>query len=536
MRTPTLEFSKGTIMKSFKLAPIAGMLLASSSSFAYTVPTTDITIYAAGASAQLNSISGILTSLCVANATTGTITPGVNQIQYFQGYGDNTTTNAASTSSNTNLRAFRCTLKTNAAAPTLSGKTILFHYSAIDGSGSGVKPVASAVSLTGLPVVLGRKFIDITNACPSTPVAQTVATTVTPAGSAQYNCNIGTTTETRTPTVGASDVEPALFSGDNAVAAFGDVTQSDLDALEVKPGRAVIFGVHGNSALWLELQKRQGIVPTTATAPIMPFITTVNATTNALTNSANPLFTSEAMRPNITKAEYRSIVQGGATDLKTINGTLTPVAGTTNPVPFALARRQSGSGTQAMSNVFFLNNGCGVLGGAALTPAAAYFVNASGYQVQEGSATSDVVFQFQSKSFPAIGVISLETASRGDYNLFAVNGNTDTTLKNAYAPLKLDGVSPTRANVINGSYEYFGEETIQWNKNVITSGSLEDTFMNQFVNSAAAISTLITLASQTQLGSAALSSYNGLPSTNTTWIMNSSRGGNNCAPATKIIE
>jgi hypothetical protein len=525
-------------MKSFKLAPIAGMLLASSSSFAYTVPTTDITIYAAGASAQLNSISGILTSLCVPNATTGTITPGVNQIQFFQGYGDNTAINGASTSSNTNLRAFRCTLKTNAAAPSLSGKTVLFHYSAIDGSGSGVKPVASAVSLTGLPVVLGRKFIDITNACPNTPGVLSAPTTVTPANSAQYNCNIGTTTETRTPIAGASDVEPALFSGVNAVSAFGDVTQADLDALEVKPGRAVIFGVHGNKALWLELQKRQGIVPTSATAPIMPFITTVNATTNALTNSANPLFTSEAMRPNITKAEYRSIVQGNATDLKTINGTLTPVAGTSNPVPFALARRVNGSGTQAMSNVYFLNNGCGVLGGAALPPTAAYFDSgdASGYQVQEGSATSDVVFQFQSKSFPAIGVVSLETTPRGDYTLNIIPGNTDGTPKNAYAPLKIDGVSPTRANVINGSYEYFGEETIQWNKNVISSGSLTDTFMNQFVNSAASIATLSTLANQTQLGSAALSSYNGLPSTNTTWIMNSGRSGNNCAPATKIIE
>jgi hypothetical protein len=515
-------------MNYFKLAPIAGLLMASSAFAAE--PVADIKIYAAGASAQLNTISGILTSLCVPNSGT---TPGVNQIQYFHGYGNST--GASSTSVNGNLRGFRCTLATNAAEPTLSGKIILFAYSAIDGSGSGVKFVAAQAN---------RKFINW-DACPTSPLAtQSVASSVTPTGSAQYNCNgLGAgatstvTTQDRAPSVGSSDVEPALFTGPNAVPGLGDVSSSDIDALTVRPGRAVIFGVYGNKALWLELQKRQGIVGASATAPIMPFTTTVNPANNALTNVVNPAF-DESKRPNITKVEYRSIVQGTVSDLKTVNGTFSPVSGTSLPVPFQLARRVNGSGTQAMSNVYFLNNSCGTPVGASLTPAAAYFdpTDPTGYQVTEGSGTGNVITELQSKLFPVIGVISLENPSRGDYTLTSAGGNTDLAAKGAFAALKLEGVTPNRANTINGSYEFFGEETIQWNKTIITAGSLSEKFMNRFVAAAASISTLSSLNAATQEGSAALSAYNGLPSTNTTWIMNSSRDGNNCAPATKIIE
>jgi hypothetical protein len=511
-------------MKYLKLAPIAGMLMASSAFAA--APAADITIYAAGASAQLNSISGILTSLCKPNG-------GGFQIQFYQGYGS--ATGASSTSVNNNLRAFRCALADNAADPSLNGKTILFAYSAIDGSASGVQFVARQ---------LNRKFLNF-DACPTTPSLTVAAppagaAAVAPVGSAQFNCNgVGTvssvTTQDQKPTFGTSDVEPARFEGDNAPAAASSVNSADLAVLNTRAGRAVIFGIFANDKMWLELQKRQGLIASTATAPIMPTVTTVTVvnSANVLTNTPNSAFT-EALRPTITKAEYRSIAQGTLNDLKFLVGTRSPaVAGTKNPGKFQLARRVNGSGTQAMSNILFLNNSCGNLLGASIPPADASFT-AGNFVVTEGSAGSNVVASMQSSLFPTIGVISRETPSRGAYTLLT---GSDTTPKAAYDYIKLEGVAPTRDNVINGSYEFFAEETAQWNTNLITPGSDAEKFLIRFTDAAGTIATLSTLSAETQEGTAALADYNGgSPAANTTWIMNSTRGGNNCGPSVKYIE
>jgi hypothetical protein len=118
-------------MKHLKLVPIAGMLMASSAFAA--APASDIVIYAAGASAQLNSISAIFTSLCEANQ------PGVtngNQIQFYQGYATiatNTagvsTASSSATTSSSNLRAYRCKLKSvGGTTGAVDGKTVTFVF------------------------------------------------------------------------------------------------------------------------------------------------------------------------------------------------------------------------------------------------------------------------------------------------------------------------------------------------------------------------------------------------------------------------
>ena len=508
-------------MKLFKLAPIAGLLIASSA-FAVPEPIADIKIYAAGASAQLNTISGILTSLCKPNVVGG------SQIEYYHGYGD--ASGNTSTSVNGNLRAFRCELANNVTSPSLNGKTVLFAYSAIDGSASGVQFLARQNT---------RKFINF-DACPSTAATTgLVSTSVTPANSIQYNCNgsgAGTTstvtTQDKAPSAGASDVEPAVFNNaDNTPAGQTPITATDLAKLVVKPGRAVIFGVYANEAMWLELQKRQGLIPLSATAPIMPFTTAVSGTNNTLTNTPNGAFT-EALRPNISKPEYRAIAQGALTDMASLSGTTSPVATSLTAGPLELARRVNGSGTQAGSNILFLNNPCGTFTSSTLTPAD---TDNFGLSVTLGSGTGNVIARFQANTTkPTIGIISLENPSRGAYTNTT---GTDLAPKAGFAALKLDGVTPSRVNAINGTYEYVFEETIQWNKNVITAGSLAETFMNRFVDAGASIATLQTLTAATQEGSAALADYNGgVPSANTTWIMNSTRAGNNCAPLNRIIE
>jgi hypothetical protein len=485
-------------MKLFKLAPIAGLLLANAA-FAVdpAAPAAQITIYAAGASAQLATISGALASVCQPNVTNG------HQIEYYQGYAD-ALGNSSNTNASSSLRAFRCTIKASTPANTLiDGKTLLFVYSALDGSASGVQYVARQ---------LPRTFINFAS-CPANAnvtstgsLAADVA--IVPANSKRYNCLTGTTVRQEIPVAGTSDVEPAQFQGVNAPA-VGDVNASDIAALEIKPGRAVIFGVYANSKMWLELQKRQGILPVTATAPVMP---------------TDAGFT-EAQRPNMTSQEYRNIVTGNALDMSNISGNGKPVAAA---LPLAsgtytLARRVAGSGTQAISNIFFLNNSCGTLSGTALSPVDA--TGSGGDQtIIEGSASADVIAALKTTAEPAIGVLSLETPAT------AAVGTTAA----AIAPLLIDGVAPSRANVIAGQYGFYAEETSQWNKNVLPATSDKVAVLNRLVKASAEIATLQVMSAAAQNASGALATFNGSPTSNTTWILQGSKNSNNCKPAQKV--
>jgi hypothetical protein len=486
-------------MKLFKLAPIAGLLLANAA-FAVdpAAPAANITIYAAGASAQLATVSGALASVCEPNVGT------TQQIEYYQGYYDSATGLSSNTVASSSLRAFKCKIKTGTPAnPLIDGQTILFVYSALDGSASGVQYVARQ---------LPRTFLNFA-ACPTTPTTASTGSAaadlaLVPAGSKRFNCNLGTSTIRQdTPVAGTSDVEPAQFQGVNAPA-IGDVNASDLATLETRPGRAVIFGVYGNTKMWLELQKRQGILPTSATAPVMP------------TDSG---FT-EAQRPNITSQEYRNIVTGNAVDMSNISGNGKPVAAA---LPLAggnytLARRVAGSGTQAISNIFFLNNSCGTLTGTALIP-----VDATGtggpQTIIEGSASSDVITALKTTVEPAIGVLSLETPATAAVGTSAA----------AIAPFTVDGVLPSRANVIAGQYGFYAEETSQWNKNVVSS--TQTAVLERLAKASGIVATLQVMSTAAQNSSGVLpNATNGLPGSNTTWILQGSRGSNNCKPAEKV--
>ena len=500
-------------MKFIKLAPIAAAILSMSAYAA--APTANITIYAAGASAQLNSVSGIMTSLCKPNVGT------TQQIEFYQGFG--TSTGASGTGQNNNLRAFRCDLAST--DPQLVGKKVLFVYSAIDGSASGVQFVAR-----GLP----RQFIKF-ESCPSSPsVASTPATSsaTVPTGSKQFNCNGAgpgatstVTTEAQVPVAGASDVEPSVFVGSNVPAGQTDMTAVDLANLKVNGSRAVIFGVVANRAMWAALLGTPN--------PVMPVTTAVSGT-NGLTNTTNGVF-NETLRPSIAKWQYRSIAQGNLNDMVYLTATDT-TPGT--PGLLKLARRVDGSGTQTASNIFFLNNPCGSPLAASLPAATASF-SGGNFAVTEGSATSDVLKVIQDSTTPALGVVSLENPERGAYTLNAI-GTADTTPKQAIGFLKIDKVSPNRPNTISGEYEFYGEETFQWNTSAVTSGSDQEAFLTAFVASSGQISTLQSLSAATQVGSAALSAYNGgsaiTPFINRSWVLKADRGGNNCVPATRIIE
>jgi hypothetical protein len=485
-------------MKLLKLVPLAGLVVAGSSFADPNAPTADFTIYASGASAQLATIGGAVSSLCQPNVVNG------HQIRYYQGYGNADGTSNPGTVNN-NLRAYRCTLKAGSPAnPAIDNKTLLFVYSAIDGSASGVQFVARNAGET-------RQFINFAS-CPGTASTGATGTAaadlaLAPANSQRFNCNVAGSVSTiaKVSVAGSSDVEPSQFTGVNAPS-IGDVSEADLADLEVRAGRAVLFGVYANSAMWLELQKRQGILPTTATAAVMP---------------STAGFT-ESQRPNMTALEYRNIATGAAINMAAISGNGKPVAGTMNGGQYTLARRVNGSGTQAMSNIYFLNNGCGVSTGTALTPVDANSSDPANQTVIEGSGSSNVVAELNNVTRPAIGILSLETPATANY-----------------APLLLDGVLPNRANAIAGQYNFYAEETFQWSKTKLSaaldpSGPNKVAILERLVRASASIASLQLMSTAAQNGSAALSAFNGAPSTSPTWILQGSRISNNCLPASKV--
>jgi hypothetical protein len=462
-------------MKLFKLLPIAAAFVAAPS-FAAGPQAGDVVIYAAGASAQLNTLSNIVSKLCKPNVTG----LNANNIEFYQGF------NLANTA-NTNLRAYRCSVIDGIG---LDGKKVVFAYSAIGGSASGVQYVARQLPRTFL------KF----SSCPTTGVLSSSA--ATPANSTQFNCNVGTTLaalqETQVPVAGSSDVEPSVFVGDNVPLGETGMTGDDIAKLDVRNSRAIIFGIAANEEMVLALQRKAARAAGTA----LPTVADMSA----------------AARPSIAKWEYRTIAGGGY-----FNGIAGLAPGETAG-PLQIARRVNGSGTQAISNITFLNNPCGRDSSptAAISPAKAGDSDPAGTVITEGSATSDVVTAIRNATIPAIGVISLENPEV-------------TTATNAIVFLKLDGVIPSRANAISGAYDFYAEETFQWNK--AATNDDQKAFLDAFVSRAGEISTLQTLTAQNQLGNAALPAFNGgVPSADPTWILKAERGGVNCKPAVRIVE
>lgn len=256
------------------------------------------------------------------------------------------------------------------------------------------------------------------------------------------------------PAGGFSDVESKLF---------GSQLNNDPTTVgtETPVGLTQGFGVVVNTTFYRTLQVNQGIFADIATA------------------TANDATFSPANAPNITSAQYASIVSGS---YKKDWAPLLPVASGTSPgagKAIYVARRVDTSGTQAASNAFFLKNPCsgdpaisGLLAPKKATVAsntASGFTTttplASGLVVFAGAGTTDVKVALNAAetatkvvggvatSSPnfAIGVVSLENAPSSETN----------AARKDYHYVKLDGIHPelgdttyARAQLVSAAYQF----------------------------------------------------------------------------------
>lgn len=240
---------------------------------------------------------------------------------------------------------------------------------------------------------------------------------------------------------GLSDVEPALLeAGINAGSAK---PTGNLDSQGFVQN---VFGVAVNKKAYLALQKAQGLVDGSATVvdedaakqPSLPISFVRAALTGQLTGNSS------------TKKGWNYVIPtsvDAAVFTKKIN----------------VCRRVAGSGTQAASNAYFANNPCG--GGDVYVPlnAGGGAISATGaVSVVAGSGTGNVesclgtVAENAAGTAYALGVIGRENNPRP-----MVNG---VQQDKGYRFVKLNGVAPERANVINGTYEFVVESTMQWAK------------------------------------------------------------------------
>lgn len=281
--------------------------------------------------------------------------------------------------------------------PGISG-TLDFSYDNTTGSYLGIGPVAGNPGQTTARINLST--------CSGTGTETISGKTV-----AVRTCTGNEATRVR-PSIGNADVEPELFQLANLPAGAGAPVAGGISRVEGAFG--ISFGIVVSQALYQALQADQGL--------------SVGAV-------------DEANRPSVSRAQVLSLAtpNGGAlnTDWTSLFTGAAPAAAS---APVRWNRRVSGSGTQATFNAVLLNYVCSP---RALPPAAA-----------GDSTPTHVVTEFGSTGNQLAAIASTTEYRAG----FASRENSDAGVNWKF--VKLDGVFPSKANVLSGRYTWFAEQVL----------------------------------------------------------------------------
>lgn len=331
------------------------------------------------------------------------------------------------TGANNRAYAFRLNQTIGSWTP---GTPILITKRDAGGSGQGVGPLIIADAT--------QTHMKVDGAC------TVAAGGVSPATDIQKPGFFCSATVAGLADAGLSDVEPALLEA-NINAGLNRST-ANLDSEGFVQN---IFGVAVNKKAYLALQKAQGLVDPSATAidedaakqPSLPIPFVRGALTGQLAGN------------DATFKKGWNLVIPGALDKK-IN----------------VCRRTAGSGTQAASNVFFANNPCSADGyvpsiaGGSISAVGSLGVVAGGSTGNVETCIGTTAENASGTAY-ALGVIGRENNPRP-----TVNG---VQQDKGYRFVKLNNVAPERANVVNGSYEFVVESTMQWAKTGVNAPSGE---------------------------------------------------------------
>lgn len=343
-----------------------------------------------------------------------------------------------------NQFVYFCTADGATSGLTAGTKLAVYKHS-VGGSGNGVQPVNSGAALPFLKLSDGAAF-----------GAQFPATAVaTSAGGFTYSnaliSTAGSTSPVSNVAIGISDLEPAFFENDVVV---------DLPNLTSEPLASVIFGVPVTRNVYEALQAAQGLTVGSLTEANLPTLNTPQLTT---------------VYTQVGKT-WNAVTRGAIT----IPGTVAQGAGRV-----FVARRVDTSGTQKTFEALFARTPNGLIGKSinngsdGLTPdlfvsgpeaadntAANTLANATlpiagtppANLVINNSGGGNVVFtlnRFQAQGKGGVGILATDA-------IISTSGNTAAAADNIRF-VKINGVAPTVANVINGSYPYYADASLNTN-------------------------------------------------------------------------
>lgn len=447
-------------MKINKLAAACAIAFAAAPAFALTAfEAPELTVYLSGASAPDNFLEQIATGMF-------TGTKGTDWFAYVDN-GDGK-----------QQRAFFGTMKTTAVDSTipsgLSGKKVLFIKRSTGGSVFGVNPVARGEALAVLKVAAA----DCSNVSVPTgfnykcPVVGVDPGVGTPTGAEMV------------PDFGVSDVSPALFK---------EPFNVEFGASQLSPAEVAAMTIKGVNTIAMGL-----------------------AVTNAIPASTY-----------ISRATYGALLSGNIGDWTQVDPLLAPAAGS----QVLVCRRVPGSGTQTSYNWFFNNFPCatesiagtghttptrmadsasGIVSGTG-TSADPYVIDPSaGYTVLENSSSGNVAdcmakasgggvhtfkdeqgknysVNFGTGGYGAVAVLSVDSLGKSSnaangWSYRALDGAGsyyDSDAGTAVVPASTgNGVHPSKANLIDGKYEFASEVTMQYRSSLI---GVKKTFADFFI-------------------------------------------------------
>lgn len=403
-----------------KLIAIAALAAAAGSAHALSAAAIDTArangtlkeIRLTGSSAYRLAIAGHIQTICQAG-TIDVFFSAANLIATGDGAGSG-------------VRSYSCTLGQTLGNYAV-GTPILIHKRDSGGSILGVANVASNDATT--------KMMKVSAASCSASVAYTNITTATSTCSQSENV---------APDAGFSDLEPNMLNQppnliDNTLGnpGSGSKLPVDLSTLTIQPYWQAIFGVAVNLKAYRALQAAQGLTQDDT----------------------------DANRPSLSKNWIRSVMTGNidtSADGLQGWGLVTGTGG--NGKTVNVCRRDPGSGTQATAQVYFLSNPCDstnklIAARQAGSTKPAPNANAGGVNVIENSSTGDVLTclttaDSDANTAYAIGIFSKENVETGKAWRYV---RVDGALPNRY----IAGTVPSGA--VNGSYDFVGEGTMQWN-------------------------------------------------------------------------
>ncbi|MFM8331246.1 MAG: hypothetical protein ACKN9T_06120 [Candidatus Methylumidiphilus sp.] len=446
----------------FKLSAAVAAALALSATQAFAFAPNDpanpiqLEVWMSGATAQDKGIASYYASICQ---------PGT-----LDTYRDN----ANSAAPGAQHSAYFCKVDSTKVAGMAADLNVVFHKRSAGGSAMGVQPL-----LTG---GIAIKHMNITNNnCTITAPDTFYRCTVSNAGDTQL----------RIPDAGVSDVNPELFTGVNTPApitgelpAPAPVNPADVAAnLDVTASGALIYGTPVTNDLFLALANAQQQVGRLGAN--CPSLNAAILTAEQLATNKDYYLNSATLNPecvpSLSKEQVASIVSGKLkkwTTFRVVDTNATPnvlkgdltafaVNGAPTTTNVGLCRRVNGSGTQAVTNLFFLNNPC--LADATAPVSAGNPVLGPTVVLNSGSGNVETCLDDFNNNTNLGGQNAPGTGKGKVWSVGVQSLEFNANRAKAYRFVRIDGQIPTLVDTANGHYGNWAEQTIQWRKNTIAT-------------------------------------------------------------------